>query len=223
MLVALMTLSASVAQDFRWTDKGQVKVRRQTAEDPDLAEVAQTLSGMTYNGVIQQLALEDIWLPTTQGVMQQYATPSKSTPVKLDEAVKICRQQGGRLWDKDPQQAAGFSDIEFGQPYWILSDDGSMAEYTITNTPEIVYDKMCTQISITDPAGGTDQKLEVNTVFDTTEGAGQGCMSNEFKGLTLCLRPVKEFTYANNPDYRQDQEETKTLIQLQQVKAGTRL
>ena len=223
MLVALMTLSASVAQDFRWTDKGQVKVRRQTAEDPDLAEVAQTLSGMTYNGVIQQLALDGIWLPTTQGVMQQYATPSKSTPVKLDEAVKICRQQGGRLWDKDPQQAAGFSDIEFGQPYWILSDDGSMAEYTITNTPEIVYDKMCTQISITDPAGGTDQKLEVNTVFDTTEGAGQGCMSNEFKGLTLCLRPVKEFTYANNPDYRQDQEETNTLIQLQQVKAGTRL
>ena len=223
MLVALMTLSASVAQDFRWTDKGQVKVRRQTAEDPDLAEVAQTLSGMTFNGVIQQSALDGIWLPTTQGVMQQYATPSKSTPVKLDEAVKICRQQGGRLWDKDPQQAAGFSDIEFGQPYWILSDDGSMAEYTITNTPEIVYDKMCTQISITDPAGGTDQKLEVNTVFDTTVGAGQGCMSNEFKGLTLCLRPVKEFTYANNPDYRQDQEETRTLIQLQQVKAGTRL
>ena len=64
LVAALMTLSASVAQDFRWTDKGQVKVRRQTAEDPDLAEVAQTLSGMTYNGVIQQLARDGIWLPT---------------------------------------------------------------------------------------------------------------------------------------------------------------
>jgi hypothetical protein len=32
---------------------------------------------------------------------------------------------------------------------------------------------------------------------------------------------VKEFTYANNPDYRQDREDAKTLIQ--QEKAGTRL
>ena len=109
MLVALMTFSASVAQDFRWTDKGQVKVRRETEPDPDLEEVARTLSEMTYTGAISQVAIDGKWLPTTQGVMQQYTTPSKSTPVELKDAIKICRQQGGRLWDKDPQQAAGFS------------------------------------------------------------------------------------------------------------------
>ena len=222
LLVALVTLSASVAQDLRWTDKGKVKVRRQTETDPDMAEVARTLSEMTYAGEIQTSAQDGIWLPTTQGVMQQYTTPSKSISVKLDEAVKLCREQGGRLWDRDPQQATGFSEIEFGQPYWILSDDGSMAEYT-TNTeiPEIIFDSICTQIYIAEPEEGTDQKIEVRTVFDTTAGSGQGCMKEEYKGLTLCLRPVKEFTYANNPDYRQDQEETKTLIQ--QEKAGTRL
>ena len=222
LLVALVALSASVAQDLRWTNKGKVKVRRQTETDPDMAEVARTLSEMTYAGEIQTSAQDGIWLPTTQGVMQQYTTPSKSISVKLDEAVKLCREQGGRLWDRDPQQATGFSEIEFGQPYWILSEDGSMAEYT-TNTqiPETVYDSICTQIYIAEPEEGTDQKIEVRTVFDTTEGSGQGCTKEEFKGLTLCLRPVKEFTYANNPDYRQDQEETKTLIQ--QEKAGTRL
>ena len=222
LLVALVTLSASVAQDLRWTNKGKVKVRRQTETDPDMAEVARTLSEMAYAGEIQTSAQDGIWLPTTQGVMQQYTTPSKSISVKLDEAVKLCREQGGRLWDRDPQQATGFSEIEFGQPYWILSEDGSMAEYTTnTETPESVYDSICTQIYIAEPEEGTDQKIEVRTVFDTTAGSGQGCTKEEFKGLTLCLRPVKEFTYANNPDYRQDQEETKTLIQ--QEKAGTRL
>ena len=155
------------------------------------------------------MKLDGVWLPTTQGVMQQYATPSRSTPVKLDAAVKLCRNQGGRLWDKDPQQALGFSEIEFGQPYWILSDDGSMAEYTNTDIPESIFDNICTHISITE----TDQKIEVITVLDSEEGSGQGCTKEEFQGLTLCLRPVKEFTYANNPNYRQDQEETKTLIQ----------
>ena len=67
MLVALMTFSASVAQDFRWTDKGQVKVRRETESDPDLEEVARTLSEMTYTGAISQLAIDGKWLPTTQG------------------------------------------------------------------------------------------------------------------------------------------------------------
>ena len=108
LLVALLMTFASMAQDLRWTNKGQVRLRRQseTETDPDMAEVVRTLREMTYVGEINPSAQDEIWLPTTQGVMQQYATPSKSTPVKLDEAVKICRQQGGRLWDKDPQQAA---------------------------------------------------------------------------------------------------------------------
>ena len=219
LLVALVTLSASMAQDLRWTNK--VKVRRQAEADPDMEEIASTLSEMTYAGEIKPVAQDVMWLPTTQGAMQQYATPSRSTPVNLAEAVRSCKDQGGRLWDRDPQQATGFSEIEFGQPYWILSDDGSMAEYTTnTDTPEIVYDPICTQISVKEEEGA-DQRIEVKTVFDTAEGSGQGCTKEEFKGLTLCLRPVKEFTYANNPDYRQDQEETKTLIQ--QEKAGTRL
>ena len=129
LLVALVTLSASVAQDLRWTNKGKVKVRRQTETDPDMAEVARTLSEMAYAGEIQQSAQDGIWLPTTQGVMQQYTTPSKSISAKLDEAVKLCREQGRRLWDRDPQQATGFSEIEFGQPYWILSEDGSTKLY----------------------------------------------------------------------------------------------
>ena len=220
LLVALVTLSASVAQDLRWTNT--VKVRRQSEPDPDMEEVVRALRGMTYVGEINLSAQDEIWLPTTQGVMQQYTTPSKAAAVPLEEAVKLCRDQGGRLWDRDPQQATGFSEIVFGQPYWILSDDGSMAEYTTkSEIPEIVYDSICTQINIAAPEEGADQKIEVTPVFDITEGSGQGCTKEEFKGLTLCLRPVKDFTYANNPDYRQDQEETKTLIQKE--KAGTRL
>jgi hypothetical protein len=214
LLVALVTFGASVAQDLRWTNKVKVKVRRQTETDPDMAEVARTLSEMTYTGEIQTSAQDGVWLPTTQGVMQQYTTPSKAIAVKLEEAVKLCREQGGRLWDRDPQQATGFSEIEFGQPYWILSDNGSMAEYTSNpEIPEIVYDNICTQIYIAEPEEGTDQKIEVRTVFDTTAGSGQGCTKDEYKGLTLCLRPVKGFTYANNPDYRQDREDAKTIIQ----------
>ena len=222
LVATLVTLSASVAQDFRWTDKVTVKVRRQTETDPDMAEVARTLSEMTYAGEIQTTAQDGIWLTTTQGTLQQYTTPSKSTSVTLEEAVKLCKDLGGRLWDKDPQQATGFSEIEFGHPYWILSEDGSMAEYTTnSDVPEVAYDSICTQISVAEPEEGTDQKIEVRTVFDTTVGSGQGCTKEEYKGLTLCLRPVKEFTYANNPDYRQDREDAKTLIQ--QEKAGTRL
>ena len=129
LLVALVTLSASAAQDLRWTDTGQGKVRvRKQAEsesesDPEMAEIALNLSGMTYRGEIQTLKLDEIWLPTAQGAMQQYATPRKSVPVTLQEAVKLCKNKGGRVWDRDPQQAKGFSEIEFGHPYWILSDD----------------------------------------------------------------------------------------------------
>ena len=100
-----------------------------------------------------------------------------------------------------------------------------MAKYTVTpNTPEIVYDDMCTQATIKKPERvGEEPGIEVKTVFDTTEGAGaiQGCKNETFTGLTLCLRPVKNFDYANNHDYRQNQEETKTLIK--QGEAITRL
>ena len=103
LVVTLVTLSASVAQDFRWTDK--VKVRRQTEADPDMEEIARTLREMTYTGEIQPATPDGIWLTTTQGTLQQYTTPSRSTPVTLGEAVTLCKNLGGRLWDKDPQQA----------------------------------------------------------------------------------------------------------------------
>ena len=77
LLVALMTLSASVAQDLRWTNT--VKVRRQSEPDPDMGQIVSDLMGMTYGGDIKYSESEGIWLPTTQGVMQQYTTPSKDT------------------------------------------------------------------------------------------------------------------------------------------------
>ena len=134
LLVALLMTFASMAQDLRWTSKGQVRVRRQseTEADPNMAEIALTLGDLVYEGEIKPVKQEGEWLPTTQGLMQQYATPSRSTPVTLKEAMTSCRNLGGRLWDKDPQHALGFNDIEFNQPYWILSEDGSMAEYTKT-------------------------------------------------------------------------------------------
>ena len=132
LLVALAMLSASAAQDLRWTDTGQrkVRVRKQTESenDPDMADLAKNISEWMYQGEIQESEkLDEIWLPTSQGVMQQYGTPRKTIQVSLREAVQECKIKGGRVWDRDPQQAKGFSDIEFGQPYWILSDDGSMA------------------------------------------------------------------------------------------------
>ena len=47
--------------------------------------------------------------------------------------------------------------------------------------------------------------------------------NNSFKGLTLCLRPVKTYTYANDPNYRKDQQETKTLISTQKERATEQL
>ena len=47
LLVALMTFSAIMAQDLRWTNKGQVRVRRQIEPDPDMADIARTLGEMT--------------------------------------------------------------------------------------------------------------------------------------------------------------------------------
>ena len=221
LLVALLMTFASMAQDLRWTNKGPVRLRRQseTETDPDMADIALTLENLTYEGEIKPVKQEGEWLPTTQGVMQQYATPSRSTTVTLKAAVTLCRNLGGRLWDKDPQQALGFNDIEFDKLYWILAEDGSMAEYTRTDVPESIYDTLCTHVSIEEVA----KKIEVRTVVDPVDESKQGCMEDNFQGLTLCLRPVKDFTYANDPNYRKDQGETKTLIRIQKEKATEQL
>ena len=221
LLVALLMTFASMAQDLRWTNKGLVRLRRQseTETDPDMVDIARTLENLTYEGEIKPVKQEGVWLPTTQGVMQQYATPSRSTTVTLKAAVTLCRNLGGRLWDKDPQHALGFNDIEFDRPYWILSEDGSMAEYTRTDVPESIYDTLCTHVSIEE----VDKKIEVRTVVDPVDESKQGCMEDDFQGLTLCLRPVKDFTYANDPNYRTDQGETKTLIRIQKEKATEQL
>ena len=172
LLVTLMTF-ASMAQDLRWTNKGQARVKRQSVPepepetepepdpDPDMGRMALTLEGLVYEGEIKPEKQEGEWLPTTQGKMMQYATPSRFTEITLKQAVTTCQTLGGRLWDQDPQQALGFDGIEFGKPYWILSEDGSMAEYTITDTPESIYDIYCTTVSIEE----SNKKIEVETVI----------------------------------------------------------
>ena len=98
-----------------------------------------------------------------------------------------------------------------------------MAKYTVASTiPEVVYDDICTQVQVRTPATADEKpKIEVKTVFETEAGAGQGCRSETFKGLTSCLRPVKEFDYANSREYRDYQQETKTIIK--QADAAGRL
>ena len=228
LLVTLLMTFASMAQDLRWTNKGQARVKRQSEPepetepepdpDPDMGRMALTLEGLVYEGEIKLEKQEGEWLPTTQGRMQQYATPSRSTEKTLKEAVTICQALGGRLWDKDPQHALGFDEIEFGESYWILSEDGSMAEYTTTDTPESIYDTYCTTVSIVE----SNKKIEVETV-DPIDMSKKGCIDDNLKGLTLCLRPVKNYTYANDPNYRKDQRETKTLIPKQKGRATEQL
>ena len=108
LLVTLMTF-ASMAQDLRWTNKGQARVKRQSVPepepetepepdpDPDMGRMALTLEGLVYEGEIKLEKQEGEWLPTTQGMMQQYATPNKYTEKTLKEAVTICQALGGRL------------------------------------------------------------------------------------------------------------------------------
>ena len=86
-----------------------------------------------------------------------------------------------------------------------------MAKYTTTDIPELVYDKICTKVKVENPAEANEEpKIEVKTVI--AGGGNQGCDTDEFLGYTLCLRPVKGFQYANNKNYRINQEEAKTLI-----------
>ena len=79
-----------------------------------------------------------------------------------------------------------------------------MAEYTTTDTPESIYDTYCTTVSIEE----SNKKIEVETV-DPIDMSKKGCRDDDLKGLTLCLRPVKTYTHANDPNYRKDQRETK--------------
>ena len=59
--------------------------------------------------------------------------------------------------------------------------------------------------------------IEVETAI--AQGGGQGCDTQEFTSYTLCLRPVKEYQYANNKNYTINQEETKTLIKQEVVRS----
>ena len=221
MLVLMTLVIMTLAQDLRWTNKGKVRVKRQingSDPDPDMADVATTLENLEYKGDIRMLEKQDEeWLPTSEGPMQQYAIPSKDTEQTLEEAVTTCRNLGGRLWDKDPQYASGFDEIELEKNYWILSEDGSMAQYTTTKTPESIFDETCTYAKVK-----ADRRIEVATLNPIDE-VTPGCIDNNIKGLTLCLRPVKTYTYANDPNYRKDQQETKIIIGTQKEKATEQL
>ena len=221
MLVLMTLVIMTLAQDLRWTNKGKVRVKRQingSDPDPDMADVATTLENLEYKGDIRMLEKQDgEWLPTSEGPMQQYAIPSKDTEQTLEEAVTTCRTLGGRLWDKDPQDASGFDGIELEKNYWILSEDGSMAQYTTTKTPESIFDETCTYAKVK-----ADRRIEVATL-NPIDDETPGCIDNNIKGLTLCLRPVKTYTYANDPNYRKDQQETKIIIGTQKEKATEQL
>ena len=208
--ITIMTC-ASVAQDFRWTDKVRVKRETDLEPDPVMGVIVSELKGLTYSGEITPAAP---WRLTARGTIQQYTTPNKSIPVTLATAVKSCRDLGARVWDQDPQEASSFSDIEYGQDYWILSEDGDMAQYTLDDTPETLADSICTQVNVKE-GEGTDQDIKVKTVFQ----GETGCEHN--LGRTLCLSPVKTHAYANYPDYRQNQEDAKLIIRPAEI--GTRL
>ena len=125
MLVVMTLAIMTLAQDLRWTNKVQVRVKRQingSDPEPDMADVATTLKNLEYTGDIRLLEKQDAeWLPTSEGPMQQYAIPNKDTEQTLEEAVTTCRELGGRLWDKDPQDASGFDSIVLERNYWILT------------------------------------------------------------------------------------------------------
>ena len=196
----------------RWTGKThKVKVKRETSpENPEINEVIQNLNSLNYNGQIDQAAQPGDWFPTKTGEMMQYNTPRRNESVKLEEAVKLCTDMDSKLWDEKPQLALSFSNIEPNANYWISDSNGAMAQYT-KKDPEVVYDDICTQVKLTTTSDGEEPEIEVTTVLDKTDPS-LGCSTDEFKGLTLCLRPVKSYKYANNKEYRSLQREAKTIV-----------
>ena len=202
----------------RWTESNhKVKVKRDTTK---IEEVIQNLNSLTYSGQIELIAQEGGWFPTTTGEMMQYNTPRRSEPVELSEAVTICTEMDSKLWDENPQLALGFSNIEPNANYWIIDDNGAMTQYTKAE-PEVIYDNICTQVKITTPTENDQQKIEVTTVLDTSNSS-LGCSTEEFTGLTLCLRPVNQYKYANNKNYRNLQEEAKAMINQDNQDAAAR-
>ena len=158
MFNLLLVLMGSIAQDTRLTEKThKVKVKRDNREG-EIEEVIQNLNSLNYNGQIESTAQAGEWFPTTTGEMMQYNTPKRSEPVKLEEAVKLCTKMNSKLWDEKPQLALGFSNIEPNVNYWISDDNGAMAQYT-KDTPEVVYDDICTQVKITTPTENNQKKI----------------------------------------------------------------
>ena len=142
MFYLLLVLMGSIAQDTRLTEKThKVKVERDTSLE--IEEVIQNLNSLNYNGQIEPTAQAGEWFPTTTGEMMQYNTPKRSEPVELSEAVTICTEMDSKLWDENPQLALGFSNIEPNANYWIIDDNGAMAQYTKAE-PEVIYDNICT-------------------------------------------------------------------------------
>ena len=192
----------------RWNEKThKVKVKRDTTE---IEEVIQNLNSLNYIGQIKPTAQAGGWFPTTTGEMMQYNAPNRSEPVKLEEAVRVCTEMNSKLWDEKPQLALGFSNIKPNANYWISDDNGAMAQYTKAK-PEVVYDNICTQVKIITPREDYQPKVEVTTVLDKTD-ASLRCSTDKFTALILCLRPVKQYKYANNKNYRNLQEEANAMI-----------
>ena len=75
-----------------------------------------------------------------------------------------------------------------------------MAKYTTTDTPELVYDRVCTTVKVEEPVVGQEQQIEVKTVAETDPN--EGCTDLNTRKLTLCLRPVKGNKHASDDNYR---------------------
>ena len=216
MFYLLLVLMGSIAQDTRLTEKThkviKVKLKRDTSVKWE--RIIQNLNNLNYGGEIDTGAQDGEWFATTKGEMLQYSTPKRNEPVKLEEAVKLCTTADSKLWDEKPQLASGLSNIRPNENYWISDINGAMAQYTeAETTPEVVYDDICQQVKVT-PTGEDDQplKIVVETIIDTATNTSQGCITGDFTGLTLCLRPVQNFEHANSKDYRRYQTETKAII-----------